>query len=148
MYISSVLQSNGNSIEFSLSTWTRRRSKTPQSKFLYRNCRQRTWTIPVFLLQDLTSLSGIAIYFLFTICSILQVYCHLSMQGNSSKALKAPSRVEVPFLGTIVVLSLVARSRHYSYSIQPRNLYILRRREIITITITITTTIYISSAAI
>ena len=35
MCISSVLQSNRNSIEFSLSTWTRRRSKAPQSKFLH-----------------------------------------------------------------------------------------------------------------
>ena len=36
MCISSVLQSNGNSIEFSLSTWTRRRSKALQSKFLQK----------------------------------------------------------------------------------------------------------------
>ena len=34
-YINSVPQSNGNSIEFSLLTWTRSSSKTPQSKFLY-----------------------------------------------------------------------------------------------------------------
>ena len=33
--ISSVPQLNGNSIEFSLSTWTRSRSKASLSKFLY-----------------------------------------------------------------------------------------------------------------
>ena len=69
---------------------------------LVRDCKQRTWTILVFLLQDLTLLSGIAIYFLFAICSVLQVYCHLSTQENNSKALKAPSKVEVPFLGTML----------------------------------------------
>ena len=95
---------------------------------LVRDCKQRTWTIPVFLLQDLTSLSGIAIYFLFTICSVLQMYCYLFIQENNGKALKAPSRVEAPFLETIVVLLLVARSKHHSYPIQPRNLYVLRRR--------------------
>jgi len=35
MCISSVQQSNGNSIEFFLSTWTRSGSKASQSKFLY-----------------------------------------------------------------------------------------------------------------
>ena len=70
------------------------------------------------------------------------------MQKNNSKALKALSRVEVPFLWTIVVLFLVARSRYHSYPIQPRNLYILRGRESIAITITITTTIHVLSAAI
>ena len=36
MYISSVLQSNRNSIEFSLLTWTRSGSKVSQSKFLQK----------------------------------------------------------------------------------------------------------------
>ena len=75
---------------------------------------------------------------------MLQVHCYLFTQENNGKALKALSRVEVSFLGTIVVLPLVARSRHHSYSIQPRNLYVLRRRGIITITIT--TTIHALSA--
>ena len=35
MYISSIQQSNENSIEFSLSTQTRSSSKVSQSKFLY-----------------------------------------------------------------------------------------------------------------
>ena len=35
MCISSIQQSNGNSIEFFLSTWTRSSSKASQSKFLY-----------------------------------------------------------------------------------------------------------------
>jgi len=67
------------------------------------------------------------------------------MQGNDCKTLKVPSRVEVLFLEMIAVLLLVARSRHHSYSIQPRDLYILRERgSIIIITITITTTIHVS----
>ena len=36
MYISSIQQSNEDSIEFSLSTWTRSSSKVSQSKFLYQ----------------------------------------------------------------------------------------------------------------
>ena len=36
-YISSVLQLNRNSIEFSLLTWTRSRSKVSLSKFLYHS---------------------------------------------------------------------------------------------------------------
>ena len=36
MYISSIHQSNENSIEFFLSTWTRSSSKASQSKFLYQ----------------------------------------------------------------------------------------------------------------
>ena len=36
IYISSVPKSNENSIEFSLSTWTRSSSKTSQSKFLQK----------------------------------------------------------------------------------------------------------------
>ena len=36
MYISSIQQSNENSIEFFLSTWTRSSSKASQSKFLYQ----------------------------------------------------------------------------------------------------------------
>jgi len=75
---------------------------------------------------------------------MLQVHCYLSIQENNSKALKAPSRVEVFFLRTIVVSFLITRSRYHSYPIQPRNLYILRRKEIITITIT--TTIHVSLA--
>ena len=35
MYISSIQQSNKNSIKFSLSTWTRSGSKASQSKFLH-----------------------------------------------------------------------------------------------------------------
>jgi len=35
--ISSVPQLNGNSIEFSLSTWTRRVIKSPQAKSLHQN---------------------------------------------------------------------------------------------------------------
>jgi len=37
MCISSVQQSNENSIEFFLSTWTRSGSKASQSKFLHQN---------------------------------------------------------------------------------------------------------------
>ena len=74
---------------------------------------------------------------------MLQVHCHLSIQENDSKALKALFRVKVPFLETIVVSPLVARSRHHSYPIQPRDLYILRERGSITITITTTNTIYV-----
>jgi len=98
----------------------------------------------VSLLQDLTLLFGIATYFLFTICSVLQVYYYLSMQENDSKALKALSRVEVLFLGIIVISLLVAKSRYYSYPIQLKNLYVLRKKGIIIITIT--TTIYVLSA--
>jgi len=36
-YINSIPQSNGNSIEFSLSTQTRSSSKMSQSKFLHKN---------------------------------------------------------------------------------------------------------------
>ena len=37
MCISSIEQSNENSIKFSLSTWTRSSSKISQSKFLYKS---------------------------------------------------------------------------------------------------------------
>ena len=37
-YISSIQKLNENSIEFSLSTWTRSSSKVSQSKFLQLDC--------------------------------------------------------------------------------------------------------------
>ena len=37
-YISSIQKLNKNSIEFSLSTWTRSSSKVSQSKFLQLDC--------------------------------------------------------------------------------------------------------------